>query len=229
MKKNLLLIFAVALSSFTALNAQSFRKRAVVVDFGAGVTISQTQIEQQYNSQVWNGSGFTIVPIQKDTTDVSGAFVFPLTVEYGLKNWLGIGGKVGYAKYFTNNDSLGKPKSDIRGLDAGILVNFHFIKVSRFDLPFGAYIGYSNFKMISNDSLESIAKDNGFNYSFSANPRFYFGKHIGLSVNLGYTVSSYPSLLFSNKNDANVNDNDDLDFKLKSSGGNIGVGLLVKF
>lgn len=229
MKKHLLLILSIALSSYSILNAQSFHKRAVVVDFGAGVTISKNQIEQQYNSQVWNGSGFTTVPVQKDTTDVGGAFVFPLTVEYGLKNWLGIGGKVGYAKYFTNNDSLGNPESDIRGLDAGLILNLHFIKVSRFDLPFGVCIGYSNFKMTSHDSLQSIAKDHGFNYSFSAIPRFYFGKHIGLSINLGYTVSTYPSLLFSNKNDANVNDNDDLDFKLKSSGGNIGVGLLVKF
>jgi hypothetical protein len=167
--------------------------------------------------------------VQKDTTDISGAFVFPLTVEYGLKNWLGIGGKVGYAKYFTNNDSLGNAESDIRGLDAGVIVNFHFIKVSKFDLPLGVCFAYSNFKMISNDSLQTIAKDNGFNYNFSANPRFYFGKHIGLSVNLGYTVYTYPSLLFSNKNDSNINDNDDLRFKLKSSGGNIGVGLLVKF
>ncbi|MGB3948015.1 MAG: outer membrane beta-barrel protein [Bacteroidia bacterium] len=229
MKKTFFLLVASILTSYTTVNAQSFHKRAVVVDFGAGINISQTEIKQQYNRQVWNGSGFTIMPVKKDTTDISGAFVFPLTVEYGLKNWLGVGGKIGYAKYFTSNDSLGNAESDVRGLDAGILLNFHFIKISKFDLPLGVTFAYSNFKMISNDSLQTIAKDNGFNYSFSANPRFYFGNHIGVSVNLGYTVYTYPSLLFSDKNDSNLNDNDDMKFKLKSSGGNIGVGLLVKF
>lgn len=229
MKKSLFLIASIILAWYSTINAQSFSKGSVVFDFGAGMTISQTQIEQQYNSQVSTGGGISTVPVQKDTTDISGAFVFPITVEYGVKNWLGIAAKVGYAKYFTNTDSLGNAESDIRGLDAGILVNIHILKLLKFDLPLGASFGYSNFKLMSNDSLQTIAKDNGFNYSFTLNPRYYFSKHFGVSVNLGYTAYTYPSLLFSDKNDSNINDNDDLKFKLKSSGGNIGVSLLVKF
>ncbi len=228
MKKNILIIIGVILLYNTS-KAQSFHKGAIVVDLGVGLNISKTAIEDEYNSQVWNGSSFSTVRVKKDTTDRAGSVVYPLTVEYGVKNWLGIAGRVSYSKYITGNDSAGGIKANIRGIDAGLIFNLHLIKTKRFDMPIGLSLAYSNFKIDSKDSLQSMAKDNGLSYGFAAVPRIYFGDHIGLSFNLGYMAYTYPSVLFSNKNDPNINDNDDRLFKLKTSGTNIGVGLLVKF
>jgi len=224
MKKVTLTFVAITLF-ITASNAQkkAFHKGAVVVDLGIGVSVYKTDLEDAYNSQVWNGSSFTTTRIKKDTTDVSGATVYPLTVEYGLKNWLGVAGRVAYSKYFSEKDSLSGIKVGVRGIDAGLILNLHLIKTNRFDMPIGISLGYSNFKLDSKDSLNSMATDNGINYGFAAVPRFYFGEHIGLSINLGYTVHTYPSVLFSNMNDSNLNNDNDRIFKLKSSGGNIGV------
>lgn len=227
MKKHILVIIGTVLFMST-IKAQSFHKGAIVIDLGAGLNISKTTIEEEYNSQIWTGSGLTTVRIQKDTTDASAAAVYPLTVEYGVKNWLGIAGRVALSKYFSGADSANGVKVDARGIDAGVVFNLHLIKTKRFDMPIGVTLGYSNFKMTSNDALQSKAKDNGLNYGFAAVPRIYFGNHIGLSINLGYMVYTYPNLLFSNKNDSNVNDNNDHEFKLKATGANIGVGLIIK-
>jgi hypothetical protein len=229
MKKHILVIIGTVLFMST-IKAQSFHKGAIVIDLGAGLNISKTTIEEEYNSQIWTGSGLTTVRIQKDTNDAVASVVYPLVVEYGVKNWLGVAGRVAFSKYFTGNDSANGVKTDVRGIDAGLIFNLHLIKTKRFDMPIGLTLGYSNFKMTSNDALQSQAKDNGINYGFAAVPRIYFGpgKHIGLSFNLGYMIYTYPNLLFSNKNDSNVNDNNDHEFKLKATGANIGIGLLIK-
>ncbi len=228
MKKTILIIAAAALLLNTA-KAQAFHKGAIVIDLGAGVSIYKTALQDEYNHQVWNGSSFSMARIKKDTNNNAGAAVYPLVIEYGLKNWLGIAARAAYSKYFSKTDSLSGINAAVRGIDAGLILNLHLFKTRRFDMPIGLTIGYSNFLADSKDSLNNIAKDNGFNYGFSAVPRFYFGEHIGLSVNLGYVAYNYPSILFSNKNDSNINDNNNRIYKLKADGANIGVGLIVKF
>lgn len=230
MKKTTLTFVAIVLLITTSkAQKKAFHKGAVVVDLGIGISVYKTDLEDAYNGQVWNGTSFTTTRIKKDTSDVSGATVYPLNIEFGLKNWLGIGARVAYSKYFSEKDSLSGIKIGVRGIDAGLALNLHLIKTNRFDMPIGVTIGYSNFMIDSKDSLNSIAKDNGLNYGVVVVPRFYFGEHIGLSINAGYMVYSYPSILFSNKNDSNINNNNDRVFKLKASGVNIGVGLLIKF
>lgn len=229
--KKIAFIFAgiVLLINTSSAQKKAFHKGAVIIDLGVGVSIYNTQLTDEYNNRVWNGSSFSTVRIKKDTSNPSGAAVYPITVEYGLKNWLGVAARVAYSKYFSEKDSLSGLEVGVRGIDAGLILNLHLIKTNRFDIPIGISVGYSNFKLDSKDSLNSMATDNGLNYGFAAVPRFYFGEHIGLSVNLGYTVHTYPSILFSNINDSNLNNDNDRVFKLKSSGGNIGVGLLIKF
>lgn len=222
------ILITLGLIFTNAIYSQAFHKHAVVVDIGAGLNISKVAVQDAYNTQMWNGSGFNTVRIQKDTNDRAGAVVYPLTIEYGVKNWLGIAGRVAYSKYFAGTDSASGVKPNVRGIDAGLVFNLHLIKTKRFDMPIGVTLGYSNFKLESKDSIQSMAKDNGLNYGFAAVPRLYFGKHFGVSLNVGYMVYTYPNLLFSNKNDSNVNDNNDRIYKLKSSGTNIGVSILIK-
>jgi len=228
MKKIILFFAGIALLT-NNLEAQAFHKGAIVFDLGAGVTVYKTTIQDEYNSQVWNGSYLTTIRKRIDTTNNAGAAVYPLTIEYGLKNWLGVAARVAYSNYFAEKDSLSGIKTAVRGIDAGLVFNLHLLKTKRFDLPIGLTIGYSNFELASKDSLSSMAKDNGFNYGFAAVPHFYFGEHIGLSVSLGYMVYTYPSILFSNRNDANINDNTNRVFKLEADGASIGLNLVVKF
>ena len=230
MKKITLTLIAITmLINSSSAQKKAFHKGVVIVDLGIGVSAYKTDLEDAYNSKVWNGSSFNTVRVKKDTSNASAAAVYPFNIEFGLKNWLGIGARVAYSKYFSEKDSISGLKVGVRGIDAGLVLNLHLIKSNRFDLPIGLTLGYSNFQLDSKDSLNTIAKDNGLNYGFAAVPRFYFGEHIGLSLNLGYTVYSYPSILFSNKNDSNINDDTDRVFKLKASGANIGIGLLIKF
>lgn len=228
MKKITLTLAGIALLITTS-KAQAFHKGAIVVDLGAGVSVFKTDIKEEYNNQLWNGSSITTIRVKKDTTSGAGAATYPLTVEYGLKNWLGVAARLAYSKYFSEKDSISGLKVAVRGIDAGLVLNLHLIKTNRFEMPISATLGYSSFKLDSKDSLNSIAKDNGINYGFSLVPRFYFGNHIGLSLQVGYIAYSYPSILFSNNNDANMNDNNNHTFKLKASGANIGAGLIVKF
>jgi len=101
MKKVTLTFVAISLF-ITVSNAQkkAFHKGAVVVDLGIGVSVYKTDLEDAYNGQVWNGTSFTTTRIKKDTSDVSGATVYPLNIEFGLKNWLGLAARVAYSKYF---------------------------------------------------------------------------------------------------------------------------------
>lgn len=226
MKKFALLITGILMILNTS--AQSFHRRAFVIDFGIGANITKIATSQEYNAQIGNGNNKHTIRIKKDTTDNSAAIVFPLTLEYGLKNWLGLTCRATYTKYFAGKDSLTGIKPDVRGIDGGLGLNLHIFKTKRFDMPIGVTLGYSNFQSLSNDTLNSVAKDHGFNYGFSIVPRIYFAGHIGLSINLGYMAYTYPSILFSNKNDSNINDNNNRVFKLKESGANIGVGLVIK-
>lgn len=211
-----------------AVYSQAFHKGAIVLDLGIAANISNATVQDEYNTSLWNGTSFTNVRLKKDTNNLTAAAVYPVTIEYGVKNWLGIAGRFAYSKYLSQVDSLSGAKSAIRGLDAGVILNFHFIKTKRIDIPLGITVGYSNFKMESKDSLKSMATDHGLNYGFSVVPRLYFGEHFGLSLNLGYMAYTYPSLLFSNANNSNLNNANDRVFSLKTSGTNIGIGILIK-
>jgi hypothetical protein len=230
MKKYLLLITGIILLINTTQGQnKAFHKGSIVIDLGAGISVYKTTTEDQYNNPTLNGTTLSSIRVKKYNTDGAGAAMYPLTVEYGVRGWLGIAGKVAYANYFGTKDSVSGIKAAIRTIDAGLILNLHIIKTRRFDMPIGVSLSYSNFKIDSKDSLSNLAKANGLNYGFAAIPRIYFGEHIGLSINLGYTVYTYPNLLFSNKNDSNINNNNDRVFKLKANGANIGVGLIVKF
>lgn len=224
-----ILLFIVGLTIAGTACSQAFHKHSVVVDIGAGLNISKTAVIDAYNTQMWTGSGFSTVRIQKDTNDKNAAVIYPLTVEYGVKNWLGIAGKVAYSKYLTGTDSVSGVKSDVRGIDAGVIFNLHLIKTKRFDMPIGLSLGYSNIKFTGKDSLQTMAKDNGLTYGFAAVPRFYLNNHFGFALNVGYIVYTYPNLLFSNQSDPNLNDDIDRVFKLQSNSTNIGISMLVKF
>jgi hypothetical protein len=243
MKKTLVTIAAVAIC-INSVKAQdkAFKKGDIVVDLGVGFAVYGTKNHNEYNSRVWNGTSISTVRITEDTTDATASSIIPISVEYGITNWFGVGARFGYSKYIASSDSTNNfTKPTVRGLDADLLLNFHLVKTKRFDMPLSLIIGYSNFKYKANnpntnpanlpDNGNAMAKDNGLNYGISLVPRIYFGDHIGMFFNVGYMGFNYGSITFSNNSDSNLNDDDNQDqlFKLKGNGVNVGIGLVAKF
>lgn len=218
-------------------NAQdkAFKKGDITVDAGIGLGIYGTKIHSEYNQNylAWTGSGFTTLTrrVKKDTTDGAASVIYPIKAEYGITNWFGLGARFAYADYFEEKDSITGIKPKVTGIDFGLIANFHLVKSKRFDMPISLNIGYSHFKYLANDPNNSMGKDNGINYGLSLLPRIYFGNHIGMFFNVGWAGYKYPSVQFSNKNDSNINDDNNQDWKysIKGSGLNIGIGLIGKF
>lgn len=234
MKKITLTIAAIALF-INASKAQdkAFEKGNMTVGLGAGFGLygTKTHTEQDRDVIVWTGSGFAIEKqkFTQDTTDAAASAIYPLTFEYGVTNWLGVGARFAYSNYFEETDSITHIKSKVRAIDADLVANFHLVKSKHFDMPISLTFGYSNFKYWANDVNNSMGKDNGINYGIALIPRIYFGNHIGMYFNVGYAGYSYPSIQFSDEHNSNLNADSNWVFKIKGSGANLGIGLVGKF
>lgn len=255
MFKKLTLVTLVLTSVITSLNAQddkAFHKGSITIDPSIGFAIYKTKVHAEYDEDYWNTTTMSIATrrVVEDTTDGAGATIYGLTGEYGVTDWLGIGFRFAYSNYIeeTQHDTVLFPtgiqtfsyKPKARSLDFGLNVNFHLVKGKRFDMPLCLTMGYSNFKYSQNnpdtdasnvDNSGAGAKDNGMNYGIHLMPKIYFGKeqHVGVAFHVGYMGYNYPSFLFSNNSDSNLNDENNWKYKLKGNGFNIGIGLSVKF
>lgn len=218
MKKIILIAIAV-LSIAASTNAQdkAFKKGDITADLGIGFGLYGTKIHQRFGSY------------SRDTTDAAGSSIYALKGEYGVTNWLGIGARFAFANYIEERDSITGIKPTSRGIDAGLVANFHLVKSKRFDMPISLMIGYSHFSIHSNDQWSTLAKANGLGYGIALLPRIYFGNHVGMFFNLGYMGYNYPNIKYSNNTDSDLNKTWDADVSLKANGVNIGIGLIGKF
>jgi len=198
------------LCSINLVAQQSFEKKSNVVAFGADLGIYNYVTKVASNKQ----------------SDVSTAANKMLSLHYerGVSNWLGIGAKVLLSDYFTSKDSITNLKPSITGLDATILVNAHFLRTKRVDMLAGFNFGYSTLNWEARDQYISAAKGGGLIFDFHLQPRFYFGDHIGMFINLAYVNYSYKDLDFKN---TVTNIPDVLD--LTGGGVNFGFGFQGKF
>lgn len=232
MKKLTLTIAAVALFlNFTKAQDKAFKKGDITVDLSAGFDLYGTKLHTEYNQQVYDLSGSHTVRYTHDTTDGAGGSHFPLKVEYGVTNWLGVGARFNFSNFIEETDSITHIKPTTRGIDAGLVLNFHFIKSHRFDMPLSLTFGYSHFSIHGNDTAQTMAKANGLGYGISLMPRIYFGEHIGMFFNVGYMGYNYKNIIYSNKDYSNLNKQSfqDAKFSLKANGLNMGIGLILKF
>lgn len=236
MKKIILSTFILSLLSLSTFSQvgdaseKAFKKGNFTISVGAAAAGYKTEVTQEYDSVYWDGTSLQTVRANSTDSDGAVSVIFPLSLEYGLTNWLGIGARVGYSKYLAAADSTNanvRPK--VSSFDVDGLVNLHFVKTKRFDMPLCIAVGYSNFTYKSLDSLESKAKDGGLNMAISIAPRIYFGEHVGMYFDLGYAAYSYPSMTFSNSMDSNVNQTNNQKFALKGKGVTFGLGLMFKF
>lgn len=246
MKKITLIVLVFCLTGMT-LKAQdkSFQKGNIIVDLGIGFAYYGTKLHNEYDQEYWTGSSFATKRIIEDTTDAAASVIYPLSLEYGVTNWLGVGARFGFSNYIegTENDTINgvaysyKPK--VTSMDIGLLLNFHLIKTKRFDMPIELLVGYSKFKYLANnpnsnpagspDNGNLTGKDNGMNYGIAVVPRLYFGDHFGMFINAGYMGYAYRSVSFSNNSDSDVNNDNNQKFRLKGNGFNMGIGFVAKF
>lgn len=209
---------------------KAFKKGNFTIAIGASAAGYKTEVYEEFDSLYWDGTSIQTARAERTNTDGAVSVIFPLSIEYGFTNWLGIGARVGYSKYLAAADSTNanvRPK--VSSFDVDALVNLHFVKSKHFDMPLCIAVGYSNFTYKSLDSLESKAKDGGLNMAISVAPRIYFGEHVGMYFDLGYAAYSYPSMTFSNSIEGNVNNTNNHKFALKGKGATFGLGLMFKF
>jgi hypothetical protein len=198
------------LCSINLVAQQSFEKKSNVVAFGADLGVYNYVSKVASNKQ----------------SDVSTAANKMLSLQYerGVSNWLGIGAKVLLSDYFTSKDTITNSKPSITGLDATIFVNAHFLRTRRVDMFAGFNFGYSTLNWEARDQYISAAKGGGLVFDLHLQPRFYFGDHIGMFINLAYVNYSYKDLDFKN---TVTNIPDVLD--LTGGGVNFGFGFQGKF
>jgi len=236
--KKTVLAFAAALLLTGAVSAQdkAFKKGDMSLEIGAGFGIYGTHSYDTRNVDqvVISGGVPTVVKVRqsKDTTDGAVSAIYPITFQYGVTNWLGLGARFAFAKYIASSDSTNNnTRPTVTGIDADIFADFHLVKSKHFDMPIRVTMGYSNIHYLANDANDSKAKGGGLNYGIALVPRIFFGDHIGIYFNLGYAGYNYANLIFSDKQDSNHNTDNgqDLKYRLSGNGVNIGLGLVGKF
>ncbi len=197
-------------ASLNASAQKSFEKNANVLAFGADLGL------YNYTSKVATNP--------RSSASASLNKTLSLHYERGVLNWLGIGAKVGISDYFTERDSVTGDKAKVQAIDASLLVNAHFIRAKYVDMLGGFNIGYSHMNYSAGDQYISNAKGGGLMYDIHIQPRFYFGKHVGMFINLAYIGYSYNHMDFTNT----FTRLDDV-VSLNGGGVNFGLGIQGKF
>ncbi len=201
---------AVLLITLQANAQKSFEKNTNVIAFGADLGL------YGYRSKVATDP-------QSNTTAALNK-TLSLHYERGILNWLGLGAKVGISDYITGTDSVTHTKASIQAIDASLLVNAHFVRAKYVDMLGGFNIGYSHINWEARDQYVSNATGGGLMYDIHIQPRFYFGNHVGMFINLAYIHYTYPNMDFTN---TSTHLSDILD--LRGGGVNFGLGLQAKF
>ena len=141
-----------------------------------------------------------------------------------ILNWLGVGAKVQLSDYFTSRDTVTNTKPSIKAIDATLLVNAHFVRAKRVDMFAGFNVGYSYLNWEARDQAISAATGGGLVYDLHLQPRFYFGDHVGMFINLAYVHYSYNNMDFNNTY-THLTDV----LQLNGGGVNFGLGIQGKF
>jgi len=207
MKKTILIAFL----SFVTLhvNAQSFYKGALVTDLNVGFDayrIQQHSVDKNTNKAT-------------DTTNGAAAKNISIGAEYGLHKLFGLGLRVKYDSYVTEKDSASGFTPTARGMEVGLLANFHLLRKEHFNLSLGIDMGYSGFLYDLNDGRNTQIYGKGLWTNFHITPRYYFGK-FGLSAALYFPGLRYPDLT---SNDENFNKSTSIAWKARGVGFNLGV------
>jgi hypothetical protein len=208
MKKVVVLLIVLCALNLSA--QKSFEKKTNVIGFGMDLGF------YNYTSKVATNT----------TSDQSGALNKMLSLQYerGILNWLGVGTKVQLSDYFTSTDSVTHTKPSVKAIDGSLFLNAHFVRTKHVDMLAGFNVGYSHMNYEARDQAISSATGGGIMYDLHLQPRFYFGNHVGMFINLAYVHYGYRNMDFQN---TYSHANNILD--LTGGGINFGFGIQGKF
>jgi hypothetical protein len=193
-----LLLFLPFLSS-----AQSFERGDFIITAGVDLGI--------YGTEGFNPKD----SLKNKDNALSG--IIPISFEYALTNNFGLGAQVRINNYASNKDS-----SSANNNDFNLLLNYHFLRTSFFNMNIGVKYGISVFNYKNKIDLGEF-KGTGGNLQAEVGANFFPGKHFGINVHAGYNRLSY-------KNGEILDvQNNKTDYELYLTGANIGVGLMLKF
>jgi hypothetical protein len=186
---------------------QSFRKGDVVVGLGGGLSIYRYQFTDVTNNIV-------------NPRDTSGAWSFPIGVEYGITNWLSGNFTFNYNNYIEGDSATNE---NAKGIDFLIGVGLHVPwQLKKFDLCAKVEYGMSRFSYtFANANNNAEAKALGSALFITLNPRFYFSKSSRLGMGFWYRYSMY-----NYKNGATTDNlGNEAKFKLDGPGNSFGLNL----
>jgi len=200
----------VILSSISVKAQKSFEKNVNVFAFGLDLGY------YNYTSKIASST--------KSESNPALNKMLNLQYERGILNWLGVGAKVQLCDYVTSKDTITNSKPSVKAIDGNVVINAHFLRSKRVDMLAGFNIGYSHMNYEARDQAISSATGGGLTYDIHLQPRFYFGDHIGMFINLAYAHYAYKNMDFKN---TYTTASDILD--LTGGGMNFGFGFQAKF
>lgn len=125
----------------------------------------------------------TLYALGADSTakDTTGAFYYPISLEYCITNRISAGITYRPGQYFEDDD---QSNNKVKAFD--MHATFHFMKKQRNDLYARFQFGFGNLNI---KNIDDIASSEG-NWSFgsaglSLGYQHTFGEHVGLFLNLG--------------------------------------------
>lgn len=202
------ILFALFLTASLSSFAQSFEKGSLVGEVGTGLGIYHTEIkDKQVNIT------------EKDT---SGGWLFPVMVEYGVLDMVGVAGGIKYTNYIEGNDSVNSSLG-VNGFDVVIRPAFHFVRSKRVDMYAGFTAGLAYLQYKANDANDTRATGFGPTFAGNLGVRFYFSDVIGMYIAYGFNTYHYPNFKFTSNTTTT-----DIIYDYKGKGGNYGLGLVFK-
>jgi hypothetical protein len=222
MKKLLFLLPVLFLLPFQNIKGQAFQKGNFNIDLGIGFGAYKTTTKFQFD---FFGSPITITE-----EDGAASAMIPLSLEYGISNKFGLGLEFGACNYAiddstedVNGTMIENNTESVKSRDVLLFCNFHLLDAEKNDLFIGLGIGSSSVVWTFKDNSTYEYSGRGGLFKLYIKDRLFFGEHVGMLFNLGYTSYVY--------NDMKTSDNNAIleGLKWNVRGLNMGVGLALKF
>ncbi|MCC7303333.1 MAG: hypothetical protein IT233_11890 [Bacteroidia bacterium] len=210
-----LFILILAVAGMTAQKKESgdrsFAKGNQLMDGGFGLAFFG-------NSEItWkNPNG----PHETDK-DTVGSFIFPVRYQYGILDWLGVGGMLRFHNYIEGDKDSTNERAV--GFDIGLRTEAHYLRTRRLDFGVGLGFGFSRGDWRWNDGSDVHVYGSGTHMDLDFIFRFYFSDHFGMNASYGRIFQTYPNVVGENTNGWR----EEYDFRFR--GGSWLIGIHVKF
>ncbi len=152
------------------------------------------------------------------------SYTIPISFEYGLTDRIGLGAELGFANFFTEEDTITRAIAEASSFDLLITGDFHWVRGGRVDLSSGLGLGFSSFQYESNDHVNSSFESTGFYLHVNLfRARFYLGKSFALGLHIGIPYMNFES--------GRITDDlgTDFSYPLSFAGVDMGTGLFFRF